>query len=38
MFGYCGVCATAGVVAGPYSESDAIVVAPSHTAQIAYAN
>jgi hypothetical protein len=31
MFGFCGVCATAGVVAGP--DSDINIVAPSSEAQ-----
>src|SRR6476469_7751708 len=33
MFGFCGVCATAGVVAGPDSDSDTSVVAPRSAAQ-----
>src|SRR6476620_4986256 len=33
MFGFCGVCATAGVVAGPHSDSDTSVVAPRSAAQ-----
>ena len=33
MFGFCGVCATAGVLVGPDSDTDINVVAPRSAAQ-----
>jgi hypothetical protein len=33
MLGFCGCCAAAGVLAGPDSDSDINVVAPSNAAQ-----